>query len=281
MISFLDLVGASAGMAEQQYKMASNWDDLSARATSAVVMVVVGIFGVVAGGIWFQMLVVLASAVMIWELWSMIAPQRTTAAALLSALASTVMSAQLVDAGTSFALLFLIVPVIGALLLKKMRYTFLLYGLVIMVAGYALIHFRNEFGALWIVWMLLVVIASDVLGYFAGRSFGGPKFWPAISPKKTWSGTVAGWIGAGVIGLIFAIFTDAGLILVPLSMLLSFAGQMGDIAESAIKRRTGIKDSSTLIPGHGGFLDRFDALLGVALVMFIAASVFDLSGVAF
>jgi phosphatidate cytidylyltransferase len=68
---------------------------------------------------------------------------------------------------------------------------------------------------------------------------------------------------------------------VPLSMLLSFAGQLGDIAESAIKRRTGIKDSSSLIPGHGGLLDRFDALLFVALVMFALTMLFSLNGITF
>lgn len=258
----------------------SNWDDLSARTTSAIVMVIVGAFAVFAGGVWFHMLVVFASAVMIWELWLMIAPDRTTAAALLAAATASILSAMLMGAGATW-LLLLVVPILGALLLKKLQIAYVLYALVIMVAGYALVDFRNEFGALWIIWLLLVVIASDVLGYFAGRTFGGPKFWPAISPKKTWSGTVAGWIGAAVIGLGFAIFTDATLILVPLSMLLSFAGQMGDIAESAIKRKTGIKDSSTLIPGHGGLLDRFDALLGVALVMFVALSLFSLPGVAF
>jgi len=71
------------------------------------------------------------------------------------------------------------------------------------------------------------------------------------------------------------------MILVPLSMLLSFAGQLGDIAESAIKRRTGIKDSSSLIPGHGGLLDRFDALLFVALVMFALTMLFSLNGITF
>lgn len=258
----------------------SNWDDLSARTTSAIVMVIVGAFAVVAGGIWFQMLVVFATAVMIWELWLMIAPDRVTAAALMAAAAAAIVSTMLAGMGAP-VLLFLVVPILGALLLKKLRITFFLYALVVMVAGFALVDFRNEFGALWIIWLLLVVIASDVLGYFAGRKFGGPKFWPAISPKKTWSGTVAGWIGAAVIGLVFAIFTDATLILVPLSMIVSFAGQMGDIAESAIKRKTGIKDSSTLIPGHGGLLDRFDALLGVALVMLVAVSVFGVTGVAF
>ena len=108
------------------------------------------------------------------------------------------------------------------------------------------------------------------MGYFAGRSLGGPKFWPAISPKKTWSGTVAGWVGAALVGLGFVVFTGAGWGLIVLSPLVSFAGQMGDIAESWIKRRTGVKDSSRLIPGHGGVLDRFDALIGaVVLVMLL------------
>lgn len=261
--------------------MASNWDDLSDRLMSAAVMLVIGVAADYAGGLWFQMTVVFASAVMIWELWSMIAPSRTTAAALLAGLTASVLSAQLADPSGALALLFVVVPLVGAVLLKKLQFAFALYALVIVIAGYALVHFRNEFGALWIMWLFLVVIASDVLGYFAGRTFGGPKFWPAISPKKTWSGTGAGWIGAGIVGFIFALLTDATMILVPLSMLLSFAGQLGDIAESAIKRRTGIKDSSTLIPGHGGLLDRFDALLFVAMVMFALTTLFSFNGVAF
>lgn len=248
---------------------------------SALVMLVIGASADYAGGLWFQMTVVFATAVMIWELWSMIAPNRTTAAALLASLTAAVLSAQLADSAASLSLLFVIVPVVGAVLLKRLQFAFALYALVIIVAGYALVQFRNEFGALWILWLLLVVIASDVLGYFAGRTFGGPKFWPAISPKKTWSGTMAGWIGAGIVGFIFAVLTDASMILVPLSMMLSFAGQLGDIAESAIKRRTGIKDSSTLIPGHGGLLDRFDALLFVALVLFAFTMLFSLDGIAF
>ena len=119
-----------------------------------------------------------------------------------------------------------------------------------------------------ILWLVAVVVASDVLGYFAGRMLGGPKFWPAISPKKTWSGTVAGWIGAALVGLVVVLTTGAGWALVPLSALVAFAGQMGDIAESWVKRRAGVKDASALIPGHGGVLDRFDALIGaVVLVM--------------
>jgi phosphatidate cytidylyltransferase len=115
------------------------------------------------------------------------------------------------------------------------------------------------------------VVVSDVMGYFAGRILGGPKFWPAISPKKTWSGTIAGWAGAIGVGILFWAMGYAPGGIVILSPLVGFAGQMGDIAESWIKRRTGVKDSSDLIPGHGGFMDRFDAMTGaVVLVMLLS-----------
>ena len=124
-----------------------------------------------------------------------------------------------------------------------------------------------------LVWLVLVVIATDVAGYFAGRFIGGPKFWPRVSPKKTWSGTLGGWFAAMLIGLVFLTFTNAGKDLPWISMLLSLASQMGDVAESAIKRRMGVKDSSSLLPGHGGLLDRFDGLLGAALFMLLVAQI--------
>ena len=134
---------------------------------------------------------------------------------------------------------------------------------------YAMGLLRAEAGAVWVLWLVSIVVVSDVAGYFAGRSLGGPKFWPRISPKKTWSGTVAGWVGAGIVGALFAGPTGAGLALIPVSILVGFAGQMGDISESAIKRLREVKDSSNLIPGHGGVLDRFDAMLGAALLVVV------------
>jgi phosphatidate cytidylyltransferase len=122
-------------------------------------------------------------------------------------------------------------------------------------------------GASVILWLVAVVVASDVLGYFAGRMLGGPKFWPSVSPKKTWSGTVAGWIGAALVGAGFVILSGASWVLMPVSALVAFAGQMGDIAESWVKRRAGVKDASQLIPGHGGVLDRFDALIGAVVAV--------------
>src|SRR5690606_1989766 len=103
----------------------------------------------------------------------------------------------------------------------------------------------------WLFWLVFVVIATDVAGYFAGRAFGGPKFWPGVSPKKTWSGTAAGWMAAALVGAVFLSITTAGRDLIWISACVAFASQLGDIAESAVKRRMGVKDSSALILGHG------------------------------
>lgn len=257
------------------------WDDLKVRMMSAAAMTVVGAVGVVLGGVWFQMMVVFVTAVMVWELWMMIRPDSAASGMMLAALLASVMSGQLHDETWVALLLFLVVPAIGAFYLKTERLTFFGFALGIQVAGWGLVHFRMDYGFTWILWLITVVIATDVFGYFAGKAFGGPKFWPAVSPKKTWSGTCAGWVGAGVVGFIFTLFTDAGWSIVWISMILSFASQMGDIAESALKRRMKVKDSSALIPGHGGLFDRFDALLGAALFMLLVAYVFNVAGVAF
>ncbi len=259
----------------------SNWDDLTVRIASSAAMVVIGAVGVILGGVWFQMLVVFVTAVMVWELWMMIRPEEPTKGMLLAALVASVMSGQLAHGSYWGMLLFLVVPLIGVTQLKTEIKTFFIFALGIQVAGWGLVHFRMDYGFTWLLWLMLVVIVTDIFGYFAGKSLGGPKFWPKVSPKKTWSGTVAGWVGAGIVGFIFTLFTNAGLSIVVISMVLSFAGQMGDIAESALKRRMGVKDSSTLIPGHGGLFDRFDALLGAALFMLLVADVFDVPGVAF
>ncbi|MCC5974197.1 MAG: phosphatidate cytidylyltransferase [Rubellimicrobium sp.] len=244
------------------------WADLQPRIVSGGLMVLVGSAAVLLGGPWFQMLVVFAAAVMIWELWTMIVADAPTRGMLLSALAASVMSGQLSFTSDWGLLLFLVVPLAGTALLARERITFFAFALGIQVAGWGLVWFRAEYGVTWILWMILVVVATDVFGYFAGRLIGGPKFWPRVSPKKTWAGTVAGWLAAAVVGALFgriAAVPMAQIILV--SMALSLASQMGDIAESALKRRMGVKDSSNLIPGHGGLFDRFDALLGASLFL--------------
>jgi phosphatidate cytidylyltransferase len=142
---------------------------------------------------------------------------------------------------------------------------------LVMLTGFGLVSLRIGVGIEAVVWLVGVVILCDIGGYFAGRMLGGPKFWPAISPKKTWSGTAAGWICAAIWGFAFG-----GIGLAIVSIVIAFAGQLGDILESYLKRRAGIKDSSNLIPGHGGVLDRFDALVAAIVALMVLSMIFPL-----
>jgi phosphatidate cytidylyltransferase len=263
--------------------VAGNWEDLKVRLMSGAVMAVIGIAAIIAGGVWFQMLAVFVTAVMVWECWTMIRGASPTSGMLLAAGVSSILSAQVFGGALNYEFLglFLIVPIIGAIILKRERITFFIFAFALQIAGYGLVHFRIEFGFTWLLWLVSIVVVTDIAGYFAGKSLGGPKFWPAVSPKKTWSGTIGGWVGAALVGVIFTMFTNAGWTTILLSVVISFAGQMGDIAESALKRRQGVKDSSALIPGHGGLFDRFDALLGASLFMLLVAVAFNVPGVAF
>jgi len=122
----------------------------------------------------------------------------------------------------------------------------------------------NGFAALFLV--LLVVWAADIGGYFAGRGIGGPKLWPRVSPKKTWAGAVGGFAGSVAVAAVFAV-AGAGKMgpLLALGAFLSVISQLGDLFESAVKRRFGVKDSSHIIPGHGGLLDRLDGFVAAVV----------------
>jgi phosphatidate cytidylyltransferase len=115
--------------------------------------------------------------------------------------------------------------------------------------------------------ILLVVWVTDIGGYFAGRGIGGPKLWPRVSPKKTWAGAIGGFAASLVIAAGFAAFGlgKTGPLLL-LGAVLSIVSQLGDLFESAVKRRFGVKDSSHLIPGHGGLLDRLDGFVAAVVL---------------
>ncbi len=247
---------------------ATRWNDLRPRLLSGLVMAAGGAAAVWLGGLWFALLVVGAVAIMGWELALMMGcgPRRSP----LVGAALGASTAAAVWAAAPGLLVLALVPLLGgALRVRRDGVVFILYGALIVVAGYLLTVFLAAYGALWILWLLLVVVATDIFGYFAGRTIGGPKLWPRLSPKKTWSGTVAGWIAAAGVAGLFVAFTRAGPALVIVSVAASAAAQAGDMAESAIKRRMGEKDSSRLIPGHGGLLDRFDRVLGAVMMMLL------------
>lgn len=250
---------------------AEKWGDLGPRVVSAIVMVVIGAVEVWLGGNWFHGLVAIVGGGMIWELTRMMAPNAPRLPIQMGILTTVVLFvAVLPSIDRQYMLPMLLAPaLVGATQIEKDRLIYGIYAAALMLACAGLMLIRDHNGIRLIVWLVLVVIATDVAGYFVGRIVGGPKFWPKVSPKKTWSGTVGGWIAAAAIGAFFG-----GWLLIAVSVVTSFFSQMGDAAESAIKRRTGVKDSSNLIPGHGGLLDRFDALMGAALfVMLLGVTV--------
>lgn len=138
------------------------------------------------------------------------------------------------------------------------------------LSGFALAFLRGDShsGLVAMLFLFAVVWATDIFAYFVGRAIGGPKLAPAISPGKTRSGAVGGAVGGIVAGLILVAATDGGgfAIMALVALLLSIVSQAGDLFESWIKRRHGCKDSSALIPGHGGVMDRVDGLVAAALV---------------
>lgn len=245
---------------------AGRWGDLAPRVLSAIVMLAVGGGAIWAGGAVFAVLAVVCSGLMMWELARMTRGEGRDASVLLGLLAAAVLALNLFAPQPWAIPLFLLPVLAGVVTPRRDAAVFAACALAILATGWALVALRQGEGLVPVLWLLAVVVVSDVAGYFAGRIFGGPKFWPKVSPKKTWSGTVAGWIGAALVGAAFWAAGQGSAALVWVSPLVGFAGQMGDIAESAIKRRAGVKDSSALIPGHGGLLDRFDALAFAAIL---------------
>lgn len=241
------------------------WADLMPRVVSALVMVAVAVLAIWLGGAVFTFVIALCCGGMVWELSQMLAPRRYGTAILLGAVTAGIvfLSAFL---PMVLGVLALLVPVVVGwrVMSAEAKTRFAIFALWIVLAGYSFVWLRNGMGPQWLIWLVVTVVVTDVAGYFAGKIIGGPKFWPRISPKKTWSGTSAGWIAAAFVGVYFAGCFDLGFGFVVASVLVSMASQAGDVVESALKRQTGVKDSSALIPGHGGLLDRFDGMLGAA-----------------
>ncbi|MCG6206898.1 phosphatidate cytidylyltransferase [Rhodopseudomonas sp. HC1] len=137
------------------------------------------------------------------------------------------------------------------------------YAAVALIAS-VLIRREPDYGFVALVMIFLIVWGTDIGGYFAGRGIGGPKLWPRVSPKKTWAGAIGGLVLSLAVALGFALAGFGKLLpLLVLAAVLSTVSQLGDLFESAIKRRFGVKDSSHIIPGHGGLLDRLDGYVAV------------------
>lgn len=168
------------------------------------------------------------------------------------------------------ALLVIAVGLVAVAVLASVNRGWALAGLLYAAAalfGAVLVRADPQSGFVALLFVLLVVWITDIGGYFAGRGIGGPKLWVRVSPKKTWAGAIGGFAGSLAVAAGFAASGFGRMLpLLLLGAVLSVVSQLGDLFESAVKRRFGVKDSSNVIPGHGGLLDRLDGFVA-AIVM--------------
>lgn len=257
--------------------------DLPARFTAAIVMIAVAIAAIYFGGWPFRLLAAAAAGVMIAEWAGMHGLGKTwrwigalALAVLLLAVSQYLYPVGEIDqvdgveaiTAESFAPIWRGFGAVAALALvfgiatRKLSQGWgMLY---IGVPAFALIVLEwARFDLVF--WLMLVTWSTDIFAYFAGRAIGGPKLAPRISPNKTWAGLVGGMAGAGVVGAVAAWIFDLDPIFMFAGALMGLIAQLGDLYESRVKRRLGVKDSGTLLPGHGGVLDRLDGMLPVVL----------------
>ena len=257
--------------------------DLKTRIISGIGAAVVGLTLVYLGGVWVMLLIALVSGAMIWEFRSITLHGGGACgfdvAFLLLGVVGGVVVAQLWSWPAGFVWLAWSLAAGAAADLAAGRRRAMGWGVAggayIGAAGIGFLYLRamEPYGLSTALWVFLVVAAADVGGYFAGRLIGGPKLWPRVSPKKTWAGTAGGVVLAVGLGGLFS-WATTGTYFVQVCAVsagVAVLSQGGDLAESALKRHFGVKDSGRLLPGHGGALDRFDGLVAAVLVVALFA----------
>ncbi len=244
--------------------------NLIRRVVAALVLAPVAVAIAYAGG-WLWTLLVTLAAIGLYVEWLMIVDvARQTRVVASGAVALAISGLCLALGRIDGSLLALALGLAAVALLSPGRRDWIATGF-----GYAaaaqiasvLVRLDQVWGFVALILVLLVVWVTDIGGYFAGRGIGGPKLWPRVSPKKTWAGAVGGFVASLVIAAGFAAFGlgKTGPLLL-LGAVLSIASQLGDLFESAVKRRFGVKDSSHIIPGHGGLMDRLDGFVAAVVL---------------
>jgi phosphatidate cytidylyltransferase len=244
--------------------------NLLMRVLAALVLAPLAIAIAYSGGWLWAALVALASIGLYVE-WLMIVGLARKARVTASGVAALAIAGIcLIAARLDAALIVLAIGLVAVALVSPERRSWTATGFFYAAAAEiaaVLVRLDSNNGFVVLVFVLLVVWVTDIGGYFAGRGIGGPKLWPRVSPKKTWAGAIGGFVASLVVAVGFAALglgkTSALLLL---AALFSIVSQLGDLFESAVKRRFGVKDSSQLIPGHGGLLDRLDGLVAALVV---------------
>jgi phosphatidate cytidylyltransferase len=247
-------------------------EDLAPRAASGVVMIAAALTATYAGGFYFVAFWGLAALGVAWEWQRMIGGEKAWLRTSAAAVALVAAAPWALFAHARIALRILIAGAIaaGAAADANRR---LPAGAGVLYAGAAmlapsLLRASPTQGLAATLWLYAIVWGTDIGAYFGGRLLGGPKLWPAISPGKTWSGALMGAVVSTVIAVIVAAVSVPvalrWLPLIEVGIFASALSQAGDLFESSMKRRAGVKDSSRLIPGHGGLMDRLDGFIVAA-----------------
>lgn len=251
--------------------------NLQQRVVSGVVLAAIVLALTYVGGLPFRLLCAAIAAAMFYE-WSAMSVDARNAGARVVAGAGLAAVLMALVGGLSAAA---ILAILGAAVIIALLHGFFVRSGYWSAAGLAyaglsglslaMLRGDGREGLTAILFLFAVVWATDILAYFVGRTVGGPKLAPAISPGKTWSGAIGGAVAGVTAGGALAHAAGLGAIggLVLVALLLSVAGQIGDLFESWVKRRHHVKDSGSLIPGHGGVMDRVDGLVVAALALYL------------
>ncbi len=261
--------------------------DLGIRAASGFTLIFVALASTLIGGTVFLVAWLLAAAAVLFEWQRLIGGTALLVRTVLGS-GGLVGVGVLARAGNADAMSLLIVLVVVlAALAGRGRRVWAASGMAyagLFVLAIDGLRFSHPDGARALMWLFSTVWATDVFAYLGGRLVGGPKLWPRISPSKTWSGTLSGVVAGGLIGS-FAALRDrfAWELVVPvlaLTLVVAVISQAGDAFESAIKRHFGVKDTSRLIPGHGGVMDRLDGFVAAAIFAYLFGLTRGLASVA-
>jgi phosphatidate cytidylyltransferase len=267
-------VAREEGDAQASKAKSGGFGDLVPRVVSAVVLVALAVAALIVGGHVFALFWLIAAFAVNWEWQGLIGGERRLARVVIGAVALSA-AAGFTHGGETVRGLFVLISLAGvvAILAGPSRRLWAFVGLIYagaLVVSVCALRDSPDVGLLAVAWLFALVWGTDVFAYFGGRMIGGPKLWPRVSAGKTWSGTITGVLSGALLGLAVVHFGGAGPTKSPPIFLASLAAaalaQVGDLGESMVKRRFGVKDSSHLIPGHGGVMDRLDG--------FIFASVF-------
>jgi len=264
--------------------------NLQLRIFSGLVLGSIAVFSVIKGGLFFISLILVAIFLMSWE-WNKISGAvsfRFVVLQILNTLLSSVfiLSYYYTDPWVLiFAFASLLIWLCSALLGRHRPTEDWLVFCYMTFSAIALIwlRFHNEMGAIIVLWLFAVIWSTDTAAYFTGKFFGGAKLAPKISPGKTWTGALGGFLAALMTSVIISLtlgFKPIGSVLI-LAAILSISAQIGDLLISSIKRNYSVKDFGQLIPGHGGALDRLDSTVMTIPVMALILYFNDFHGLVF